>query len=237
MLLVHGFGISFNIWQNLLPLLRPHFKLIMVELPGIGQSPMISDGQAYLCASVDGIEHLRRELGFDLWDVLGYSTGSRIAEAYAQKDSAHVRSAVFLCPMALDVFKVMGLRFGFWIDGFLPVIGAWLLRGPRLKFFISLFGFNLRPDPHADEWYAQIGSLPVRVLKETLKTLIRGEARTFNVPVPFSIIWGDEDIIPAAPRRRGPRDYFIHSNHAAPVTAAEQVAGVILSVLNRDSPG
>ncbi len=234
-MLVHGFGISFNIWQNLLPLLRPHFKLIMPELPGIGQSPMTLHGQDYLCASVDGLEELRRVLGFDSWDVLGYSTGSRIAEAYVQRYSRHVQRAVFLCPMALDIFKVMGLRFGFWMDGFLPAIGTWLLRGPRLKFFISLFGFNLKPDPHADEWYMQIDALPVRVLKETLKMLIRGEARTFTVPVPFSIIWGDEDIIPVTPSKRGPHDYFIHANHAAPVVAADEVAGAVLSILSQDS--
>ncbi|MEZ4836317.1 MAG: alpha/beta fold hydrolase [Caldilineaceae bacterium] len=39
LLLLHGFGISYNIWQALVPLLHSHFQLILVELPGIGASP------------------------------------------------------------------------------------------------------------------------------------------------------------------------------------------------------
>ena len=45
LLLVHGFGISFNIWKELLPLLCPYFTLVMVELPGIGESPMPRPGR------------------------------------------------------------------------------------------------------------------------------------------------------------------------------------------------
>ena len=71
LLLVHGFGISFNIWRDLLPRLCPHFTLVMVELPGIGASPMIRDDDDYLNASVRAVERLRLALGFDSWDVLG----------------------------------------------------------------------------------------------------------------------------------------------------------------------
>lgn len=231
LLLIHGFGISFDIWQNLLPHLRPHFTLIMIELPGIGESPMISNEEDYLRASVEAIARLRLALEFDSWDVLGYSTGSRIAEAYAQKDSPHVRRAVFLSPLFLDVFKAFVLRFGFRVDSLFPPFGDWILRGWRLKLLIAFLGFNLRPDPHTDEWHEQIGALPACVLKETLKALIPVAAKPFAAPVPFAIIWGHADIIPLTPRRRGPRDYFIRANHAAPVAAADEVARAILSIL------
>ena len=70
LLLVHGFGISFDIWQNLIPLLRTHFTLVMVELPGIGKSPMTRG--SYLSSSVGALERLRLKLGFEKWDVFGY---------------------------------------------------------------------------------------------------------------------------------------------------------------------
>jgi len=231
LLLVHGFGISFNIWQNLLPLLRQHLTLVVVELPGIGKSPMPSLEQTYLCACVEAIERVRLTLGFESWSVLGYSTGSRIAEAYVQTYAQHVSRAIFLCPLAMDAFKVLGLRIGFWIDGFVPAIGSWILRGWRLKFFISLLGFNLRSNPYADEWQNEIGALPVQVLKETLKMVIPFGANRFSVPVPVSLIWGDEDIVPLTPRKHAQCDYFVHANHAAPVIAAEEVAQAILSIL------
>lgn len=233
LLLVHGFGISFNIWQNLLPFLRPHFTLVMVELPGVGQSPMTPGGENYLRVSVDAIERLRLALGFDSWDVLGYSTGSRIAEAYAQKDWQHVRRAIFLCPMALGISRALSLRVGLWVDHFIPAIGNWILRGWRLKFLILLFGFNLQPDPHTDEWSREIGALPVGVLKQTLKMVAAADGKMFSAPAPFSIIWGDADIIAVAPRRRGPRDHVVRANHAAPVAAAQEVAQTMLSILNQ----
>ncbi len=231
LLLVHGFGISFNIWKNLLPVLRSHFTLVMVELPGIGRSAMPSGERDYLHASVEALQRLRRTLEIESWPVLGYSTGSRIAEAYVQACSEHVRYAVFLCPLKLDIFKVVSLRLALWMDGFVPALGSWVLRGWRLRFLIALFGFNLQPDPHTDEWYAEISALPVRVLKATLQMVSSFGMKPFSVPTGFSMIWGDHDIVPATPRRPEPGDHFVHANHAAPVVAAREVAATLLSIL------
>ncbi len=231
MLLIHGFGISFVIWKNLIPFLGAHFTLVMVELPGIGRSPMPASG-TYLSVSVDALERLRLKLGFETWDVFGYSTGSRIAEAYVQTYARRVCRAIFLCPMFVDKPKILFLRLGFWINGFFPAAGTWLLRGWRLRFFISLFGFNLTPDPHTDEWYCQISEVPVDVLKETLKMISRLGRNPYSAPVPFSVIWGRADIIPVMPHRRGPHDYFVNSNHAAPVIAADEVSAFIIRFLS-----
>ncbi len=230
LLLVHGFGISFNIWRELAPHLRPHFSLIMIELPGIGKSPMPTN-DSYLFESVEAIERLRLKLGFEKWDVLGYSTGSRVAELYTQKYSRYIRRVVFLCPAQLDVIKLASLRFGIWMDGFVPAIGNYILSGWRLKFLIWLFGFNLRRNPMVNEWFAEIGAAPIQVLKDTLRLVASTGRRPFSAPVPFDMIWGDEDIIPAAPRRRGPRDHFVHANHAAPVLAADEVSVLIIKLL------
>ena len=231
LLLVHGFGISFNIWKNLAPLLRKHHTLVMAELPGIGESPMPAAGQTYLQAAIEGIEQVRLAVGFEKWDVLGYSTGSRIAEAYVQRYAPHVGCAIFLCPARVEVIKLLSLKIGFWIDGFLPATGDWILSGWRLKFLITWFGFNLRPEPLADEWYAEIGAAPVCVLKETLKMVISVGTKPFSVPVPCIFIWGDADIVPATPRKAGAEDYFVHARHDAPLAAAGEVVQVILSIL------
>lgn len=230
LLLVHGFGISFDIWKDLVPLLRPHFTLVMVELPGIGKSPMF--GGSYLASCVDGLEGLRLSLGIEKWNVLGYSTGSRVAEAYARMYAPHVSQTIFLCPMFVGTPMILLLRFGLWMDGYLPALGNWLLRGWRLRFLISLFGFNLIPDPHAGEWYALIGEVPVNVLKETLKMVAKLGLDPFSAPPPFSFIRGETDIIPAKPRRPQSYDHFVRSNHAAPAIAADEVSALIIRLLS-----
>lgn len=228
LLLVHGFGISFDIWQNLLPLLSPHFTLVMVELPGIGGSPMPEAGRAYLDAAADGIEMARLAARIDQWDVLGYSSGSRAAEAYIRKYPQGVRRAVFLCPLRVGPVKAFALRLCLGLDRIVPEFGNHVLRGASLRFLISLLGFNLRRDPHADEWYARISGAPLEALKETIRSLPAFGSRPFEVPVSAVFIWGDVDLVPRRPRRPQGGDRVIHANHAAPVLSAAQVAAAIL---------
>jgi pimeloyl-ACP methyl ester carboxylesterase len=233
LLLIHGFGISFNIWKELIPLLTSYFTLVMVELPGIGKSPMPSPGEGYLCAAVEAVERVRRNLGFDIWDVLGYSTGSRIAEAYVQTHTGHVRKAVFLCPLQVQNYKLHLLRLFFWIDRFIPAFIPWILRGWRLKFLILLLGFSLHPDAHLDDWQTEITSAPVEVLKETARLIIPVGAKPFFVPIPFTLVWGDMDFIPSKPMKPRERDHFVHASHAAPILAPGKISEIVTHCLDK----
>jgi pimeloyl-ACP methyl ester carboxylesterase len=232
LLLVHGFGISFNIWQNLLPLLCPYFTLVMVELPGLGKSPMPSAGGDYLISAVEALESIRRAMRFEIWNVLGYSTGSRIAEAYVKTYPENICRAVFLCPLRVENFKILLLRFCFWVDGFIPATIPWLLRGPQLRFLILLLGFSLQSDPLVEKWQSEISAFPVQILKESARAMVPMGTRPFSVPVPFSSIWGDMDIVPMKPRKPERHDYFVHANHAAPMLAANQISEIVIHILN-----
>src|SRR5579884_2520504 len=65
LLLIHGWGVTYRVWRNLVPLLKPHFQLILVELPGMGaayhQVPMMS----YYPACAEALEELRVALGIE----------------------------------------------------------------------------------------------------------------------------------------------------------------------------
>ncbi len=240
LLLVHGFGISFHIWEKLLPLLSPHFTVVMIELPGIGATPMTLSDEDYLQACVGGIQGLRRSLGMQKWSVLGYSTGSRIAEAYVRSDAERVSRAIFLCPLSIGAHKRRLLRLGLWLDDRMPTFGTWVLSGWRLKFLISWLGFNLQHDAMRHQWYAEIGAVPVRVLKETLRAAATTAGGDFSVPVPYAMIWGDRDLVPLTPRKPGEHDYFVHGRHAAPVEAAEEIARVVIAFVEdntKEKPG
>src|SRR5690242_15251180 len=85
LLLIHGWGVTYAIWQNLAPLLKPHFQLIMIELPGIGDSPEPPADLPYYQVCAEAIEEVRIALGIERWAVLSYSSGTRAAEAYVQR--------------------------------------------------------------------------------------------------------------------------------------------------------
>ena len=60
---VHGFGISSNLWRQLVPRLHPHCRLVMVQLSGIGSAPGIAEGRDYLQACIQGVREVRRWFG------------------------------------------------------------------------------------------------------------------------------------------------------------------------------
>lgn len=234
LLLVHGFGISFNIWERLRPLLGAHFQLVMVELPGIGDSPRPAPGSDYLEASVEGIEELRRALRIERWAVLGYSSGTRVAEAYVSAHAARVSAAIFLCPLLIGIYKAGCLGLALRLDGLAPAAGDWVLSGWRLRWLISWLAFNLRRDARRADWYAEIGAAPRPVLKDTLRAAAPMARGDLAVQAPYARIWADRDLVPARPRRPGAHDYFVHGRHAAPVESAEEIAELIVSFLEGD---
>ncbi|RJP49088.1 MAG: alpha/beta fold hydrolase [Anaerolineaceae bacterium] len=233
LLLLHGFGISFNIWTELTPRLRGHFKMVTVELPGIGLSPLPPLSEPYLAAAVDALDSLRDSLAIPRWRVLSYSSGTRVAEAYLQSRPERVERAIFLAPAYTSKHKAFGLRVASMIDERFPQLGNWVLSGWRIRFLIRLLGFNLRRDPHVPAWFDEITSQPVNVLKATLRSLPEFGARPFAVPpeIPSIFIWGREDLITATPRHPSARHVLIHATHAAPQTSPCEVGEVVLGFL------
>jgi pimeloyl-ACP methyl ester carboxylesterase len=236
LLLIHGFGISFNIWKEISPILRDRFTLVTVELPGIGCSPLPPDVRPYLTAAVEELDLLRASLNLPRWSVLGYSSGSRVAEAYLQTHRDRVDRAIFLCPAHVTQGKATGLRIASLVDEHLPALGNMVLSGWRIRFLIRLLAFNLRRDPAVELWYAEITSQPVEILKKTLRSMPDGGACPFKLPnqIPVLFIWGSKDWITATPRRLSVRDVVIQANHSAPQTSAHTTAESILSFLGKD---
>lgn len=230
-LLIHGFGISFNIWRNLLPLLKDDFTLIMIELPGIGSSPA-PQGE-YLAAAVLALEELRVKLKIERWRVFSYSSGTRVGESYVEKYPQRVVNAVFLCPMRTQAYKAFGLKVAKGLDARFPGFGNWVLEGSRLNFLIRLLGFNLRPNDQENAWMDEISSRPLEILKETIRAMPGDGAKEFITPsMPHLFIWGTRDLVTASPRKARAHHRLIDAMHSAPVTAAGQVAELAFPFLS-----
>lgn len=239
LLLIHGFGISFNIWKELRPLLCSHFTLIMVELPGIGRTPAPATGASYLDAAAQAIEQVRCDLGLEQWSLLSYSSGTRVAERYVALHPERVRSAAFVCPIETHPLTAALLRLALRWDRAHPRFGDWVLSGARFRFLLNLLGFNFRGGPLLDVWFAEITSQPVNTLKETLRSMPHGGAEKFIVPegMPCLFVWGREDRITASPRGEAGVNRLIYADHSAPQTAALQVAEALLPFLTDASNG
>ncbi|MBO0793956.1 MAG: alpha/beta fold hydrolase, partial [Ktedonobacteraceae bacterium] len=227
-------GVTYAIWQNLAPLLKSHFQLIMIELPGIGNSPRADAQQPYYQACADAIEEVRQSLGIEQWMVLAYSSGTRAAEAYVQRYSTHVSKVVFLCPLYLPELWAL---FVYLLEAVRPpqMLKHWLFSDWRLYSFIIALGFNWHRHHYTRLWKEEIELQPLDMLIRTLCEIPgKGRAPFTPLNVPALFIWGTRDVLTARPRRPRANDVFIRADHSAPMLAAPGVAEVVLPFLTEN---
>ncbi len=233
LLLIHGWCVTYTTWRQFIPLLAPHFQLILVELPGMGAIKEIEPEKPYYMTCAVALEELRIALHIEQWAILAYSTGTRACEAYMQCYPQSVSQAVFLCPAYIRKSWQIAIQIEQWIDSKYSNVANWFLSGWLLYGMLFGFGFNLQNHHHAHEWMNEIILQPQQTLKRTLFEL-PGKGRapfTFptSPPVPKLFIWGRQDAIIARPPRLQPNDIVIFANHSAPILTPHRVVSIALS--------
>lgn len=230
LLLIHGMGVTYSIWENLVPLLSPYYKLIMVELPGHGCSPTLPEQAPYYAASADELEAIRRELDIERWHVLAYSVGTWVAQAYRECYPERIQDMIFLCPAVLSLVGRASLRNVIWLDRHLPVLGNWMLSSWRLHTLVCLLGFGSQNHPYASLWTHEISAQPVELMKRLLVQMPATERANFQLTTsPVLMLWARRDAISARPRQLRPFDRLIPGHHSAPLLSAQTIAEEVLA--------
>ena len=89
-ILIHGFGEDGEVWNNQVAYLKDTVQLIVPDLPGSGQSEMITD------MSIEGmaetIHAIIHEENIDQCTVIGHSMGGYITLAFAEKYPNHLNA-------------------------------------------------------------------------------------------------------------------------------------------------
>jgi pimeloyl-ACP methyl ester carboxylesterase len=233
LLLIHGWGVTWSVWRNLEPLLSHHARLILIELPGMGQSPPAS--QTYVPACVEALIALRNELGIEHWAVLSYSASAGIATTYIRHDAAHISGAIFLCPI-LPLGRCSAIHYiGCSIDRRLAWFVTWVLSGWRLRWMIGILGFNQLRHRYAQEWYREMSAQPMAILKAHLHEALDPDWENLPPALPIVRIWGRDDRLAARPRRLQPCDRIIDGGHSAPLLAAPGVAREVRAFLGQQT--
>ncbi len=88
--LIHGFGEEASVWNNQVDFLKDKFKLIVPDLPGIGNSEMINDMSIEGLAEV--LHSIIHEEDIETATVIGHSMGGYITLALAEKYWNHVNA-------------------------------------------------------------------------------------------------------------------------------------------------
>ncbi len=228
LLLIHGLGVTHSTWQNLIPLLTPHFQLIMVELPGTGALRDIVFENSYYQTCAEALEELRLTLGIEQWSILAYSTGTRVCELYINLYPGRISRTVFVCPFYLRKPPYLLMRSFVGVNKKRVYIVNWLISGWRLYGWIWCCGFNMQRSPYISTWIDEIKFIPFENIKRVITDLPDMGRAPFTLPeeaqIPILFIWASRDTICLAPDQPGPNDVIISACHSAPVVEAQQVA-------------
>ncbi len=96
LLLVHGFGNDAHIWDDIAPVLAPHYRTLALDLRGHGDSardPKRRYGDTELVAD---LECVAEALEIARWVLIGHSLGGRIATRYAARHPEQVAGFVVI---------------------------------------------------------------------------------------------------------------------------------------------
>jgi len=160
LLLVHGFGQNWYMWNRLLPALSKHFTIIAPDLPGLGESDKPDNGYdkktlaAYL-------HELIKQLGCNNVNVAGHDIGLMVAYAYAVQYKNEVKKLALLDALLPGIEPVWSdVRARAWWFGFFgwPASGD-IVAGKEKEF---LTGF-----------WPLVGHVPDAFTKEEVDEFVR----------------------------------------------------------------
>ena len=84
MVLLHGFPADKNLWRNIVDDLGRSYKLIVPDLPGVGESVLINE-QVSMEDLADGISEILEQLNIPKAIICGHSMGGYISLAFAER--------------------------------------------------------------------------------------------------------------------------------------------------------
>jgi haloacetate dehalogenase len=100
LLLLHGFPQTHAIWHRVAPMLMPHFRLVMPDLRGYGDSDKPrgdpDHGNYSKRTMAADVHALMQDLGFDRYFVCGHDRGGRVAHRLALDQPQAVRALMLL---------------------------------------------------------------------------------------------------------------------------------------------
>lgn len=118
LVLIHGFGQNWYMWNRLLPELSKHFTVIAPDLRGVGESDKPMGGYDKKTMATD-IHELVKKLGYPSINLAGHDIGLMVAYAYAAQYGNEVKKVAFLDALLPGIEPVWSnLKEKLWWFGF-----------------------------------------------------------------------------------------------------------------------
>jgi pimeloyl-ACP methyl ester carboxylesterase len=199
LVLIHGIGSRWQMWEPVLTRLRAHRDVIAIDLPGFAASPMPPDGTP---AGIDSLASLVTEfltrIGVERPHVAGNSLGGWLALELARRGT--VRSAAALSPAGFQSGgQALYSRLTLWTTVRLARLLAPYADRLSQSATMRKLSFNLflmHPERLTPEEAAESSLALARApwFDETLRAVIPDSfSGGEKIEVPVTVAWGEKD--------------------------------------------
>ena len=140
LVLIHGFGQNWYMWNRLLPELSKHFTVIAPDLRGVGESDKPETGYDKKTMAVD-IYELVSKLGYKNINLAGHDIGLMVAYAYAAQFGSEVKKLALMDALLPGVEPVWSqVKASAWWFGFFgwPASGG-IVSGKEKEFLTNFW--------------------------------------------------------------------------------------------------
>jgi len=139
LVLIHGFGQNWYMWNRLLPEFSKHFTVIAPDLRGVGESDKPDSGYDKKNMAKD-IHELVRSLGFSSASVAGHDIGLMVAYAYAAQFPGEVKKLALMDALLPGIEPVWtNVKNSAWWFGFFAFPASSELVAGKEKLFLTNF--------------------------------------------------------------------------------------------------
>lgn len=139
LLLVHGFGQNWYMWNRLLPELSKHFTVIAPDMRGVGESGKPAGGYDKKNMAVD-MHELMKKLGYQHINLAGHDIGLMVAYAYAAQYPGDVKKLALMDALLPGIEPVWSeVKAQAWWFGFFAQPHAGELVSGKVGLFFTDF--------------------------------------------------------------------------------------------------
>jgi len=139
LLLVHGFGQNWYMWNRLLPELSKHFTVIAPDMRGVGESAKTTAGYDKKNMAVD-MHELMKKLGYNHINLAGHDIGLMVAYAYAAQFPGEVKKLALMDALLPGIEPVWSqVKAQAWWFGFFAQPHAGELVSGKVGMFFTDF--------------------------------------------------------------------------------------------------
>jgi pimeloyl-ACP methyl ester carboxylesterase len=139
LLLIHGFGQNWYMWNRLLPELSKHYTVIAPDMRGVGESGKTAGGYDKKNMAVD-MHELMKKLGYQHVNVVGHDIGLMVAYAYAAQFPGEVKKLALLDALLPGIEPVWSqVKAQAWWFGFFAQPHAGQLVSGKVGLFFTDF--------------------------------------------------------------------------------------------------